>query len=289
MASLREIKIQPSITQRNQDSIERYLSDISHFPLLTVEEEVLLCRKIKGGDRAALNKLVNCNLRFVVSVAKKYQGQGMALADLIAEGNTGLVVAAERFDDTRGFKFISFAVWWIRQAIMQSINENKRMVRLPMNQVNGIMTVWKAESVLEQQLERPATPEEMAEHTGLDLEKIAAYMNHNHRTVSLDVHPDDDEGVPLLAVLEDPLFEAPDRGLERNDFQNDLLRLMQRLPSRQRRILQMVFGLDGHAPMQMEDVGAVLGVSKETIWQNKNKALQSLRESSNLKLMSQYL
>ena len=285
---MRELKIEKSITKRGDDAVKRYLQDIAKYGLVSMEEEVLLARKIKSGDVRAKEKLINANLRFVVSVAKKYEGQGVLLCDLISEGNRGLIKAASRFDDTRGIKFISFAVWWIRQAIMFSINEHKRLVRLPMNQVNDILQVWRAESDLEQVLERAPNTEELAEHCGISLEKIKGYIANPGHTVTLDAG-DDDEKPGLLSVLGNEMFERPDSTMDNDGLQHDLELILTKLTPRQYKIVQFYYGLNGHRPMVIEEIAAHFGLSEQCIQMNKTKAMIVLRNSKNIQLMKQYL
>jgi len=285
---MRELKIEKSITKRSDDSLKRYLQDISKYALISAEEEVSLTRKIRNGDEAAKVKLINSNLRFVVSVAKKYEGQGVPLGDLISEGNKGLIKATGRFDDTRGIKFISFAVWWIRQAMMFSINEHKRLVRLPMNQVNDILQVWKAESDLEQVLERPATTEELAEHCGLSLDKVRGYITNPGHTVTLDAG-DDDEKPGMLSVLENEMFDRPDSVMDNEGLQYDLQVILTKLTPRQYKIIQLYFGLNGHRAMLIEEIAAYFGLSEQCIQMNKTKAMVILRNSKNIQMMKQYL
>ena len=285
---MRELKIEKSITKRSDDSLKRYLQDISKYALISADEEVSLAQKIRNGDEAAKAKLINSNLRFVVSVAKKYEGQGVPLGDLISEGNKGLIKAAGRFDDTRGIKFISFAVWWIRQAMMFSINEHKRLVRLPMNQVNDILQVWKAESDLEQVLERPATTEELAKHCGLNLDKVRGYITNPGHTVALDAG-DNDEKPGMLSVLENEMFDRPDTTMDNDGLQHDLQLILTKLTPRQYKVIQMYFGLNGQRPMLIEEIAAHFGLSEQCIQMNKTKAMVILRNTKNIHIMKQYL
>jgi RNA polymerase primary sigma factor len=267
----------------------RYLQDIKKYPLLNADEEAKLALKIKEGDQAALNRLVSANLRFVISVGKKYEGQGILLPDLIAEGNTGLMKAAVRFDATKGFKFISFAVWWIRQSIMFTINEYKRMVRLPGNRIVELNDVWKAEQELEQKLERAATLEELAEYTELNLDAIrACYINGSY-TSSLDDVDLDNDRPGMLAVLEDDMFAPADAGLDQADLAAELNRVLLSLPNRQRQVLRLNFGLDGERPMFVDDIAILLGVSSQCILMNKAKGLKALRNNKKVKHLQAYL
>ncbi|WP_165973276.1 RNA polymerase sigma factor RpoD/SigA [Pedobacter sp. ok626] len=286
---MKDIKIERSITRRGEDSLARYLKEISRFPLLKVEEEVILAKKISTGDKAALEKLVNCNLRFVVSVAKKYEIEGMPLVDLISEGNIGLVKAAKRFDESRGFKFISYAVWWIRQAIMYSIGIHKRMIRLPMNQVCGIMDLWKSEGLLEQRLQRSPTLEELTEFMGLPDDRLRDYLSNSADVFSLDLPLEDAEDTPRMAMMTDPMAMSPDANLEQEAFQINIQRIMNVLSPRDQHILRLAYGMGGGRPLPNEDISNLLGLSSETIRRAKQKALFKLREMKEVKTMLQYL
>ncbi|WP_165503637.1 sigma-70 family RNA polymerase sigma factor [Pedobacter hiemivivus] len=286
---MKEIKIERSITRRGEDSLARYLQEISRFPLLNVEEEVILAKKISSGDKAALERLVNCNLRFVVSVAKKYEIEGMPLVDLISEGNIGLVKAAKRFDESRGFKFISYAVWWIRQAILYSIGTHKRMIRLPMNQLSGIMDLWKSEGLLEQQLQRLPTLAELTEFMELPDERVLDYLSNSGDVFSLDLPLEDAEDSPIVNVMTDPMAMPPDAGLEKEAFYINIQRIMNLLSPRDQNILRLAYGMGGGRPLQNEDISNLMGLSSETIRRAKQKALFKLREMKEVKMMLQYL
>jgi RNA polymerase primary sigma factor len=286
---MKEIKIERSITNRSQDSLERYLKDISRYPLLYAEEEIILAGKIRDGDQAALHRLVSCNLRFVVTVAKKYEMQGIPLADLIAEGNLGLYKAAERFDETRGFKFISYAVWWIRQSILFSISGYKRLVRLPMNQVNGILELWKSEIYLEQYLERSPTKEELAEFMKIPEELVRDYLSCPGTSVSLDASFEDQDGGMTMAAIKDTTSLLPDADLEKEALKSDIALIMDVLSPRERNILCLSYGMENNSPMQNEAIGRRLGLSLETIRRYKKSALTRLRELKEIKMMQSYL
>jgi len=287
--SMREIKIEKSFTKRDHDSLRRYLNDIAGYPLLSAEEEVMLGRKIQGGDLAALQRLVNSNLRFVVSVAKKYEGQGLPLADLISEGNAGLVKAAERFDESRGFKFISFAVWWIRQSMMMAIGTYKRMIRLPMNQVNDIQDLWRSEMEMEQKLERLPTDEELADFTGIPLDRLKAYQYSPGHTVSLDNQNDEEDKPGIMTFLEDTSIDAPDATLQSQDLTYNLRQLLNQLPDRQRRVIQLSFGLQGNEAMHLEDIADLFELSKESVRKIKYQALHNLGKEEGVRRLRQYL
>lgn len=286
---MKEIKIERSITNRSQDSLERYLQDISRYPLLHVEEEIILARKIKDGDQAALHRLVSCNLRFVVTVAKKYEIWGMPLADLIAEGNLGLYKAAERFDETRGFKFISYAVWWVRQSILYSISTYKRLVRLPMNQVNGILELWKSEIYLEQLLERIPTKAELAEFMKIPEDVVNDYWYWSGASFSLDASFEDQDGGMTMGILKDMASPLPDADLEKEALKNDIKLIMDMLSPRERNILCLSYGMENNTPMMNEDISQTLGLSLETIRRYKKSALARLRGIKEIKMMQNYL
>lgn len=286
---MKEIKIEKSITNRNADSLDRYLQDISRYPLLNAEEESTLAKKVRLGDKAALQKLVNCNLRFVVSVAKKYELPDMSLADLISEGNIGLVKAAERFDESKGFKFISYAVWWIRQAILHSMGLNKRMIRLPMNQVKGVMDLLRSEDLLEQRLHRSPTLWEQAIFMDVPYEQALDYLSNSGRTFSLDVPVDDAEGMPVISSMNDPMCRLPDEALEQEALKITIGLMMKTLTTREQRILCLAYGMEGNRPLQNDDISDVLGLSSETIRRSKQKALFRLRELKGIEIMQEYL
>lgn len=286
---MRTLKIDKSITYRDHDTLMRYLQDVKNYPLLTGEEEMSLALKIKEGDQAALDRLVSSNLRFVISVAKKYEGQGILLPDLIAEGNTGLMKAAGRFDCSKGFKFISFAVWWIRQTMMFAINEYKRMVRLPGNRIVDLNEVWKAEQELEQKLERIPTLEELAEYTELSLDKVRdCYVTASY-TSSLDDVDIEADRPGMLTVLEDNMFAPADAGLEQTDLAMELRKVLLLLPTRQREVLRLFFGLDGEEAMFVDDIAVRLGVSSQCILMNRTKGLETLRNNKKVAHLMAYL
>lgn len=285
---MRALKIGQSITNRSHASLQRYLSDIAKYNVLSVEEEIILAKKIKAGDRSAFHRLINSNLRFVVSVAKKYEGQGLSLPDLVSIGNLGLVKAAERFDETKGFKFISFAVWWIRQSIMQTIGEQRRMIRRPTNQRDDIYEVYKAQDYLEQRLERMPTADELAEYTGIAVEKVKDYLMDSPFGIPLE--GDDEEEKPgLLNFLEDHTFSAPDAQLELEGRKLVMDSMIQNLTKREERILQLYYGLNNDTPMLLEDIATQLGLSKESIRRSKTIAIKRLKSDQKLGFMQQYI
>lgn len=285
---MRALKIGQSITNRSHASLQRYLSDIAKYNVLSVEEEIILAKKIKAGDQSAFHRLINSNLRFVVSVAKKYEGQGLSLPDLVSIGNLGLVKAAERFDETKGFKFISFAVWWIRQSIMQTIGEQRRMIRRPTNQRDDIYEVYKAQDYLEQRMERMPTADELAEYTGIAVEKVKDYLMDSPFGIPLE--GDDEEEKPgLLNFLEDHTFSAPDAQLELEGRKLVMDSMIQNLTKREERILQLYYGLNNDTPMLLEDIATQLGLSKESIRRSKTIAIKRLKSDQKLGFMQQYI
>ena len=285
---MRALKIGQSITNRSHASLQRYLSDIAKYNVLSIEEEIVLAKKIKAGDKAAFHRLINSNLRFVVSVAKKYEGQGLSLPDLVSIGNLGLVKAAERFDETKGFKFISFAVWWIRQSIMQTIGEQRRMIRRPTNQREDIYEVYKAQDYLEQRLERLPTPDELSEYTGIAVEKVKDYLMDSPFGIPLEAD-DEDEKPGLLNFLEDHTFSAPDAQLELDGKQYALTKIIDTLTDREARILRMYYGLDNDTPMLLEDIASNLGLSKESIRRSKGIAIKRINSVHGLGYLRQYI
>jgi len=274
---MRALVISQSITNRTT-VLDKYLTDLSSIPLLSADDETILSRQIRAGDRAAVDKLVKSNLRFVVSVAKKYQNQGMSLEDLICEGNLGLIKAAERFDATKGFKFISFAVWWIRQAIMHALSEKRRMIRLPANQINEMNKIRSTAIDIEQRLERQPTTDELAELLEIPLERIREYEQVTSRMMSLDKESGDDDDFTLKDVLADTSCPATDQGLMAESFKLETAQLLSFLKKRDRMVIELYFGLTGEDPKSLEEIATFLKMSKERIRQIKNTTLQALRE-----------
>ncbi|WGQ08660.1 RNA polymerase sigma factor RpoD/SigA [Pedobacter gandavensis] len=285
---MRQLKIAPSITNRDSESIDKYLTDIGRIDLVNVEEELNLARRIKKGDKAALDKLVKTNLRFVVSVAKKYQNRGLQLADLISEGNLGLIKAAERFDDTKGFKFISFAVWWIRQSIMQALADQKRMIRLPGNQVLGIIKINKASDLLEQKLERLPTYEEISQETELSADKVSDYLSSAPLSFSLDMTTNEESGFSLLDSLVNTNVPNTDAQMMTESLSEDLQRTLGVLPEREKWIITLFFGLDNHTALTLDDMVEVFNLSKERIRQLKDRALKTLRQHCRTPYLAEY-
>ena len=284
---MRQLKITKSITNRESASLDKYLQEIGRKDLITVDEEVELAQKIKQGDQAALDKLVSANLRFVVSVAKQYQNQGLSLPDLIDEGNLGLIKAAQKFDETRGFKFISYAVWWIRQSILQALAEQSRIVRLPLNQVGSLNKIGKALQRFEQENERRPSPAELAEQLDVPIEKIADTMKVSGRHVSVDAPFVDGEDNSLLDVLPNEDSPMADSSLTQESLSKEVNRALEQLNPRERDILKMFFGI-GCQEMTLEEIGAKFDLTRERVRQIKEKAIRRLKGQKS-KLLKSYL
>lgn len=285
---MRQLKITKSITNRESASLDKYLQEIGREDLITVEEEVELAQRIKKGDQEALEKLTRANLRFVVSVAKQYQNQGLSLPDLINEGNLGLIKAAEKFDETRGFKFISYAVWWIRQSILQALAEQSRIVRLPLNQVGSLNKINKALAKFEQENERVPSPEELANILELPKEKISDTLRVSGRHVSVDAPFVDGEDNSLLDVLVNNDSPNADRSLINESLTREIERALTTLTERERDIVRYFFGI-GTQEMTLEEIGEKFGLTRERVRQIKEKAIRRLRHSSRSKLLKSYL
>lgn len=276
--SMRQLKITKSITNRESQSLEKYLQEIGKVDLITAEEEVALAERIRMGDERALEKLTKANLRFVVSVAKQYQNQGLSLSDLINEGNLGLIKAAQRFDETRGFKFISYAVWWIRQSILQALAEQSRIVRLPLNKVGLSNRISRAYSQLEQEFEREPSTEELAELLEIGLEEVENTLSGASRHVSVDAPFADGEDGSLLDIMINPNAEATDVELEHNDsLRSEIALAMRLLSDRQQDVLKLYFGIGIEHPMSLEDIGERFALTRERVRQIKDKAISRLR------------
>lgn len=288
MLTMRQLKISKSITNRESASLEKYLQEIGHQDLLTADEEVELAQQIRKGDRKALERLTKANLRFVVSVAKQYQNKGLSLPDLINEGNLGLIKAAERYDETRGFKFISYAVWWIRQSILQAIAEQSRIVRLPLNQVGSVNRIARELNKFEQENERKPSVEEMADRIDLPEEKIAEAMKINTNHVSMDAPFADGEDNSLLDVLVNTDSPNADRGLINESLSTEVDRALETLTERERDIIKYFFGI-GCSEMTLEEIGEKFDLTRERVRQIKEKAIRRLRHSSRSKLLKSYL
>lgn len=286
--SMRQLKITKSITNRESASLDKYLQEIGKEDLITVEEEVELAQRIRKGDQKALEKLTRANLRFVVSVAKQYQNQGLSLPDLINEGNLGLIKAAEKFDETRGFKFISYAVWWIRQSILQALAEQSRIVRLPLNQVGSLNKINKAFSRFEQENERRPSPEELADSLDLPAEKVADTLRVSGRHISVDAPFVEGEDNSLLDVLVNDDSPIADRTLINESLSTEVERALSTLTERERDIIKLFFGINTQE-MTLEEIGEKFGLTRERVRQIKEKAIRRLRHSSRSKLLKTYL
>ena len=285
---MRQLKITKSITNRESASLDKYLQEIGREELISVEEEVELAQRIKKGDQAALEKLTRANLRFVVSVAKQYQNQGLSLPDLINEGNLGLIKAAEKFDETRGFKFISYAVWWIRQSILQALAEQSRIVRLPLNQVGSLNKINKALAKFEQEHERAPSAEELSAILDIPRDKVADTLKVSGRHVSVDAPFVDGEDNSLLDVLVNNDSPSADRGLINESLSREIDRALSTLTDRERDIVKYVFGI-GQQEMTLEEIGEQFGLTRERVRQIKEKAIRRLRHNSRSKLLKAYL
>ena len=285
---MRQLKITKSITNRESASLDKYLQEIGREELISVEDEVEMAQRIRKGDRAALEKLTRANLRFVVSVAKQYQNQGLSLPDLINEGNLGLIKAAQKFDETRGFKFISYAVWWIRQSILQSLAEQSRIVRLPLNQVGSLNKINKALSRFEQENERRPSPEELAEELDIPIDKIADTLKVSGRHISVDAPFVEGEDNSLLDVLPNDDSPVADHTLMNESLQTEIDRALETLTEREADIIRMFFGI-GCQEMTLEEIGAKFALTRERVRQIKEKAIRRLRNNTKNKILKSYL
>jgi RNA polymerase primary sigma factor len=287
---MRQLKISKSITNRESESLEKYLQEIGKVDLISPEEEVKLALRIKQGDQEALDKLTKANLRFVVSVAKQYQNQGLTLPDLINEGNLGLIKAAQRFDETRGFKFISYGVWWIRQSIMQALAEQSRIVRLPLNKVGLTNRISRAYSHLEQEFERTPTAEELAFFLDIETEEVAATLNVAARHVSMDSPLSDGEESTLIDVLINGNADSADKQIMFNDsLKKEITRSLSILTERQKEVICFFYGIGIDQPLSLEDIGARFCLTRERVRQIKDKALTKLRTASRSNLLKEYM
>jgi RNA polymerase primary sigma factor len=286
---MRQLKITKQVTNRDTPSLDKYLQEIGKVDLISPEEEVLLARRIKNGDKDALSKLVKANLRFVVSVAKQYQNQGMTLPDLINEGNLGLMKAAQRFDETRGFKFISYAVWWIRQSILQSLAEQSRIVRLPVNKIGCINRINKAFARLEQEFEREPSAQELAEVLEMAPEEVKEVLKNNGRTVSMDapINPEDDN--TMYDVLQSNETVSPDKTLINESLAFEIERALGTLSTREARVLKLYFGLGMKHPFTLEEIGEELNLTRERVRQIKEKAIKRIQYTTRCKILKTYL
>ncbi len=286
---MRQLKISKQITNRESQSLDKYLQEIGKVDLLTSDEEVELAKRIREGDQIALEKLTKANLRFVVSVAKQYQNQGLSLGDLINEGNLGLIKAAQRFDETRGFKFISYAVWWIRQSILQALAEQSRIVRLPLNRVGSLNKISKTFSELEQKFEREPSPEELAEVLEVTTAEVVDTMKISGRHVSMDAPFVQGEENSLLDVLENDGEDMPDQGLMTDSLRREVQRALSTLTQRESDVIALYFGLNGEHAMTLEEIGEKFNLTRERVRQIKEKAIRRLRHTSRSKALKPYL
>lgn len=286
---MRQLKITKQVTNRETASLDKYLQEIGKVDLITAEEEVELAQRIKAGDQIALEKLTKANLRFVVSVAKQYQNQGLTLPDLINEGNLGLIKAAQRFDETRGFKFISYAVWWIRQSILQALAEQSRIVRLPLNRVGSLNKISKTFSELEQKFEREPSPDELAEVLEVTTKEVVDTMKISGRHVSMDAPFVQGEENSLLDVLENDQEEKPDTGLMNDSLRREVQRALSTLTQREADVITLYFGLNGEHSMTLEEIGEKFNLTRERVRQIKEKAIRRLRHTSRSKALKPYL
>lgn len=288
---MRQLKITKQVTNRETASLDKYLQEIGRVDLITAEQEVELARRIKQGDQAALEKLTKANLRFVVSVSKQYQNQGLTLPDLINEGNLGLIKAAQRFDETRGFKFISYAVWWIRQSILQALAEQSRIVRLPLNKIGSINKINKTFSRLEQEFERPPSADELAEVLELSVEEVKASLQNSGRHVSMDapLKDGDDSSSSMYEVMSGDDIPSPEDGLMRNSLRKEIERSLSTLTSREADVIRLYFGLNGEHPMTLEEIGERFDLTRERVRQIKEKAIRRLKHTSRSKILKSYL
>ena len=287
---MRQLKITNQITNRNSDSLEKYLYEIGKIDLLTAEEEVELAKRIKAGDQVALDRLTRANLRFVVSVAKQYQNQGLSLADLVNEGNLGLIKAAQRFDETKGFKFISYAVWWIRQSIMQAIVEQSRLVRLPLNKVGSFNRYHRTCAQLEQELGREATPDEVCTSMGISLEELKEILKNNTRYLSIDapIGGEDEEGT-MLDLIKSGVDNEPDFELMDVSLREHIKEALSVISEREASIVSCYFGLNGETPFTLEEIGYKFYLTRERVRQIKERAIRRLRRATASRELRNYL
>jgi RNA polymerase primary sigma factor len=286
---MRQLKITKQVTNRESKSLDKYLQDISKIDLITAEEEVELAQRIKKGDQRALERLTTANLRFVVSVAKQYQNQGLKLPDLINEGNAGLVKAAKRFDETRGFKFISYAVWWIRQSILQALAEQSRIVRLPLNKIGSINKINKAFSHLEQLHERPPSPEELAKELDMTVSDVKQSLKNAGRHVSMDAPLKEGETSNLYDVVRSGESPNPDKELMHESLTLEITRALETLSQKEADVISLYFGIGNQQPMSLEEIGETFDLTRERVRQIKEKGIKRLRQNSRSKILKSYL
>ena len=288
---MRQLKITKQVTNRETASLDKYLQEIGRVDLISADEEVELAQRIREGDKIALERLTKANLRFVVSVAKQYQNQGMSLPDLINEGNLGLIKAAKRFDETRGFKFISYAVWWIRQSILQALAEQARIVRLPLNKIGSINKINKAFSHLEQDLERAPTHREMADFMEISVEEVQQAMKNNGRHVSMDAPlvEGDESSSSMYDVLENDALPGPERGLMNESLSREIERSLSTLTDREGDVIRLYYGLNGKHSLTLEEIGERFDLTRERVRQIKEKAIRRMRQTSRSRMLKTYL
>jgi RNA polymerase primary sigma factor len=288
---MRQLKITKQVTNRETASLDKYLQEIGRVELITADEEVELARRIREGDRSALERLTNANLRFVVSVSKQYQNQGLSLPDLINEGNLGLIKAAERFDETRGFKFISYAVWWIRQSILQALAEQARIVRLPLNKIGTINKINRAYSELEQKFERPPSADELAEFLDCTPEEVKQSMANNGRHISMDAPlvDGDESSSSMYDVLLNDSLPGPEKELVVESLRKDIERSLSTLTSREGDVVRLYYGLNGKHPLTLEEIGERFDLTRERVRQIKEKAIRRLKHTSRSRMLKSYL
>jgi RNA polymerase primary sigma factor len=288
---MRQLKITKQVTNRETASLDKYLQEIGRVELITAEEDVELARKIKAGDKAALERLTKANLRFVVSVSKQYQNQGLSLPDLINEGNLGLIKAAQRFDETRGFKFISYAVWWIRQSILQALAEQARIVRLPLNKIGTINKINRAFSELEQKFERPPSAEELAEFLECSTEEVRQSLSNTGRHISMDAPliEGDESSSSMYDVLTNDSLPGPEKELVVESLRKDIERSLSTLTPREGDVVRLYYGLNGKHPMTLEEIGERFDLTRERVRQIKEKAIRRLKHASRSRMLKSYL
>lgn len=287
--SMRQLRISKSITTREAPSLEKYFSDISKVDMVNAEEEAALAQRIRRGDQSAVERLTKANLRFVVSVAKQYQYQGLSLSDLINEGNMGLIRAAKKFDETKGFRFISYAVWWIRQSIMQALADQSRIVRIPLNKVGLNSKVTKAAQQLEQNFEREPTAEEISEYLDIDLEEVSSTMSFNSRHLSIDSPIGEDGDGTMIDILENENVDAVDGESQKESMMYEIELALNSLPPKQQVVLKSLYGIGMDRPLGMEDIGEEMGLTRERVRQIRDQALITLRRHTNARRLKTFL
>lgn len=286
---MRQLKITKQITNRDTKSLEKYFQEISKIDMISADEEVELAKRIRKGDQVALNKLVNANLRFVVSAAKQYQGNGLRLSDLINEGNIGLVKAAQRFDETRGFKFISYAVWWVRQAILQAMSEQSRMIRLPLNKIGEISKINKVYSYLEQAYQRPPTAIEIARELDMSPAQVKLAIKNSGKHLSMDAPFEEGETSNLYHVIKSKENNSPDAEVMKDSLRTDIVQVLKTLPERERNVISLYYGIGEDKPMSLREIGELFGITRERVRQIREKAIRILQHKSRNKILKAYL